>query len=71
MKHDKGGRPTTLDSEAVIAELKRRYPDGTDLNTAGLIAANKDLPVKTLSNNAKELFGMGLSRCLKDLGILK
>ena len=67
---DKGGRPATLDPDAVIAELKRRYPEGTDMKVAELTSVNKDLPIKTLSNNATALFGMGLGKYLKDQGIL-
>lgn len=60
-----------MDPEAVIAELKRRYPDGTDIGMDELKSANKDLPIKTLANSAKELFGMGLGQYLKEQGILR
>ena len=61
----------TLDADAVINELKRRY-----LNEAGsmkldeLKSANPDLPLKTLSNKASELLGMTLAKYLKVHGIL-
>ena len=71
MNSDKGGRPTTLNPETIIEELKRRYPDGTTLKMAELVAENKDLPIKTLQNNATELFGMGLGKYLKQIGIMK
>ena len=68
---DKGGRPSTLDPEAVIEELKRRYPEGTDMRMSELLAANKDLPLKTLSNSATQLLGMSLGKYLKQIGIMK
>ncbi len=71
MNSDKGGRPTTLDPETVIAELKRRYPEGTDMKMAEVMVANKDLPLKTLSNSATQLLGMGLGKYLKQIGVLK
>ena len=66
-----GGRPTTLDPEAVIAELKRRYPEGTTMKIAELTNENKDLPLKTLNNKASEVFGMPLGKYLKSIGIMK
>ncbi len=71
MNSDKGGRPTTLDPESVIRELKRRYPEGTNQKMIDLVAENKDLPIKTLQNNANELFGMSLVRYLKETGIIR
>ena len=68
---DKGGRPTTLNPKAVIEELKKRYPDGTDLKMSDLMAANKDLPLKTLQNQATQLLGMGLGTYLKQIGVMK
>ncbi len=35
------------------------------------MAANKDLPLKTLQNNSTELLGMGLGKYLKQIGIMK
>ena len=67
----KGGRPTTLDPEAIIMELKRRYPNGAgNIKLDELKAANPDLPLKTLSNKASELLGMPLAKYLKAQGIL-
>ena len=53
------GRPSTLAPEAVIEELKRRYPEGTTLNMSQVTAENKDLPIKTLQNNAPAIFAWG------------
>lgn len=68
--NSKGGRPSTCDPEAVIAELKRRYPNGGCKNIAQLKAENGDLPIKTLVNNAQKLFGMSLGDYLKEIGLL-
>lgn len=65
------GRPSTLAPEAVIEELKRRYPEGTTLNMSQVTAENKDLPIKTLQNNAPAIFGMGLRLYLQQIGLLK
>lgn len=67
---NKGGRPTTVDPEAVIAELKRRYPNGGGKNAAQLKKDNSDLPIKTLINNAQKLFGMPLKDYLTQIGVL-
>lgn len=34
-------------------------------------AENKDLPIKTLQNNAPAIFGMGLRLYLQQIGLLK
>ncbi len=71
MNSDKGGRPTTLDANAVIEELKRRYPAGAGaMKMEELKAANPDLPLKSLQNQANELLGMTLVKYLKAQGIL-
>jgi hypothetical protein len=66
---NKGGRPTN-DHAAVIEELKRRYPNGGCKNVAELQAANSDLPIKTLVNNAQKLFGKSLKDYLQEIGVL-
>lgn len=68
---NKGGRPSTVDPEAVIEELKRRYSDGAYITVAQLQKENGDLPIKTLVNNAQKFFGMSLGDYLKHVGILK
>lgn len=71
LNSDKGGRPTTLDANAVINELKRRYPAGAgSMKMEELKAANPDLPLKSLQNQANELLGMTLMKYLKSQGIL-
>lgn len=67
----KNGRPSSLDPEAVIGELRKRYPNGAgNIKLDELKAANPDLPLKTLSNRASELLGMPLTKYLRQIGIL-
>lgn len=66
------GRPS-FDKLAIIDELKRRYPNGSEYTSADdLFAANPDLlpRLKTLKNNANELFGMPLGKYLLQEGII-
>ena len=66
------GRPAH-DRMAIIEELKRRYPSGSEFTSVDdLFAANPDLASKkkTLANTAKESFGMPLGKYLKSIGLL-
>ena len=66
-----GGRSAVNNYTEVIEELKRRYPNGSGFKTLNeLKDANSDLPFKSMSNAAQSLFGMALSKYLKQLGIL-
>ena len=68
----KGGRPTT-DTDDVIEELKKRYPDGPAFSKQGdLFNANPDLAgkLKTLANNAKQLYGVSSKEYLCQQGLL-
>lgn len=66
-----GGRPNSTDPEKVIAELKRRYPRGAgQITVEQLRQTNPDLPIKTLSNNARQYFGKSLATYLNEIGIL-
>ncbi len=66
----KAGGQVKVDPAAIIDELKRRYPEGTDMSVQQITADNKDLSIKTLSNTAHQLFGMKLSDYLYEQGIL-
>lgn len=73
VEHGAGGRPGN-DHMAVIEELKKRYPNGSDFRKLSqLQEANPDLApkFKTLTNNANKLFGMPLAKYLTDVGVLK
>ena len=69
----KAGRPSH-DRTAIIEELKRRYPNGSEFSKLDdLFEANPDLASKkkTLMNTAKESFGMSLANYFKSIGLLK
>ncbi len=66
----KAGRKATVDPDAVIAELKKRYPNGTDMKVGDIKAANPDLKIKTVENLSKELFGMSFSKYLEEQGVI-
>ena len=68
------GRPKSNDYSAIIEELKKRYPDGPKFSkVSDLEKANPDLApsLKTMANNATELFGTSFKDYLKKIGILK
>lgn len=68
------GRPKSNDYSAIIEELKKRYPDGPEFSkVSDLEKANPDLApsLKTMANNATELFGTSFKDYLKKIGILK
>ena len=66
----KAGRAKSVDPDAIIAELKRRYPDGTTLKAGEIKEANPDLKIKSVMNKAKELFGMTFADYLVEQGII-
>lgn len=66
----KAGRKATVDPEAIIAELKKRYPNGTDMKVGDIKDANPDLKIKSVMNLSKELFGMPFSKYLVEQGII-
>ena len=68
---DTGGRPTSVDPAAIMAELHRRYPEGGVESFDALKRDNPDIPWKTLYNKSKECFGDTLTKHLKTEGILK
>jgi len=68
------GREKTVFGDEIIAELQRRYPNGSEYTKANdLFAANPDLETKkkTLSNQAKEMFGMTLGKYLISIGLIQ
>lgn len=68
---NKGGRSVTVDPDAFIDELKKRYPNGAgSISFKELQKENPDIPWKTLSNKAYNSFGRGLSEHLKATGII-
>lgn len=66
----KVGRKVTVDPEAIVAELKKRYPNGTSLTMGELKDNNPDLKLKSLMNMAQEIYGMSLAKYLFEQGLL-
>lgn len=68
----KSGRPQSAKPEELIAELKKRYPNGTAKTIDEIKKENPDIAanLKTLTNRSNELFGMTFVRYLSQEGIL-
>lgn len=66
----KAGRSKSVDPEAIIAELRIRYPNGTDMKVGDIKDANPDLKIKSVMNLSKELFGMTFGNYLEEQGII-
>ena len=70
----KGGRPTSVDTDLIIDELKSRYPDGPEFShLKDLIAASPDFAAKykTMQNTSLAKYGMPLSEYFVQIGLLK
>ena len=66
----KAGRTKSVDPEAIVAELRKRYPEGVAMTVDELRSANPDLKIKSVMNMSKELFGMTFAKYLLEQGIL-
>lgn len=66
----KRGRSKSVDPEAIIQELKKRYPEGTTLTAGEIKDANPDLKIKSVMNLSKELFGMTFANYLVEQGVI-
>lgn len=64
------GRPSSVDPDAIIAQLKELYPEGTSMSSGDLQKAHPDIPWKSLQNKSNEYFGMTLAKYLAKEGIL-
>ena len=64
------GRPSSVDPDAIIAQLKELYPEGTSMSSGDLQKAHPDIPWKSLQNKSNEYFGMTLTKYLTKEGIL-
>ena len=64
------GRPSSVDPDAIIAQLKELYPEGTSMSSGDLQKAHPDIPWKSLQNKSNEYFGMTLTKYLAKEGIL-
>lgn len=71
---NKGGRPSSCDPDAVLAELQRRYEGKPKPRaTKDLFGENPDLSgkLKTLNNGARTFFGRTLGKELEARGIIE
>lgn len=66
----KGGRPTSINYDAIINSLKERYVGSPASSVDQLKTDHPEIPWKSLSNNSKREFGDTLGSHLKKLGIL-
>lgn len=66
----KSGRSKSVDPDAIMAELKRRYPEGTTMKVGEIKESNPDLKIKSMMNQSKELFGMSFADYLVEQGII-
>lgn len=72
VQRGESGRPKTNNYDDVIQDLKNRYPDGMPFSKISEISdAHPELKgtLKTMQNNAKELFGMGLKDYFNQIGL--
>lgn len=72
VQRGEAGRPKTNNYDEVIETLRKRYPDGMPFSkTSEIIAANPDLKgiLKTMQNNANELFGMSVKDYFNQIGL--
>lgn len=68
------GRPKANNYDDVIKELWKRYPNGMPFSKISEItAANPDLKgvLKTMQNNARELFGMSIKEYFSKIGLFR
>lgn len=66
----KGGRPTSFDPEAVLAELKERFAEHPASSVDQVKDLCGDLPIKTFMNTCKSTYGVTFSQLLAQEGVL-
>ncbi|WP_346674534.1 hypothetical protein [Enorma phocaeensis] len=76
MPDSKGGRPRSLDVEAVLTEIQRRYEDGSrpkPRTTKALFDENPDLSgyYEALNSSARRLFGRPLGKEFAARGLIE
>ena len=72
-KDNSGGRPKSVDPEAIIKEFQEKYPNGSPFKTTEELLAGTeyDSNRKTIMNLSKEVFGMPLGKYLLSIGLLQ
>ena len=74
IKKLESGRPSTVDSAAIIKTLQERYPNGSGFTKVDdLFAANPEFmpKLKTIKNTSNAVFGMPLGKYLLSIGLIK
>ncbi len=68
-----GGRPKSVDPEAIIKELQKKYPNGSPFKTADELFAGTEYEskLKTIKNCANDVFGMPLGKYLLSIGLIQ
>lgn len=72
VKRGESGRPKTNNYDAVVEDLRKRYPNGMPFSKISEITdVHPELKgvLKSMQNNAKELFGMGLKDYFNQIGL--
>lgn len=70
MEKNVSGRPSSVNPDAIISQLKKLYPEGTSMSSSDLQKAHPDIPWKSLQNKSSEYFGMPFTKYLAKEGIL-
>ena len=64
------GLKQTFNSNEVVFELLKRYPDGTQTKALQLVDENPDLPMMLVYKNSNRDFGMSLQKYLEHAGVI-
>ena len=72
-KDNPGGRPKSVDPEAIIKEFQEKYPNGSPFKKAEELFAGTEYEskLKTIMNQSKDVFGMPLGKYLLSIGLLQ
>lgn len=60
-----------IDPQAIVAQLKELYPEGTVTTISELIRRHPDLPLATLYSSSVSYFGVPLKQYLEEQGIFR
>lgn len=68
-----GGRPKSVDPEAIIKEFQKKYPNGSPFKSADELFAGTEYEakLKTIKNCANDVFGMPLGKYLLSIGLIQ
>ena len=72
-KESGGGRPRSVDPEAIVKELQKKYPNGSPFKTADELFAGTEYEskLKTIKNCSNDVFGMPLGKYLLSIGLIQ